>query len=205
MGKLVKRLELDVLGPIFSRPSPSTYPYSNFQPMFDASFFKISSGLLTSLHQLNYPRITPNSLGLSKTSIPHKSPWPAFQAFLVLPPWHPCPTGSSYRRLTFGPYPKSKRLEWQGPHGVSLIRWLICPPHKQRINHSDLWDWPNCPNDILLSHWCLPSQSCETTRFQTSGYMIPSENFSLVGYKKDSGRKGECWFSLRDSYPLFSL
>ena len=38
------------------------------------------------------------------------------------------------------------------------------------------------------------------------GYVtIPSENFSLVGYKKDSVRKGECWFSLRAGYPLFSL
>ena len=34
---------------------------------------------------------------------------------------------------------------------------------------------------------------------------IPSENFSLVGYKKDSIRKGERWFSLRASHPLFSL
>ena len=28
MGKLVKQLELDALGPAFSRPSPSTHPYS---------------------------------------------------------------------------------------------------------------------------------------------------------------------------------
>ena len=54
-----------------------------------------------------------------------------------------------------------------------------------------MWDWQNCPNGILLSQWQLSSQSCETTRFQTSGYMtIPSGNFSLVGYKKDSIRKG---------------
>ena len=83
---------------------------------------------------------------------------------------------------------------WQGPHGVLLIRWLVMST-SQTINHSDLWDWPNCPDGILLFHWCLSSQSCKTTRFQTSGYMtIPSENFSLVGHKKDSVRKGECWF-----------
>ena len=82
----------------------------------------------------------------------------------------------------------------------------LCWPCKQRINHSDPWDWPNCPNGILLSHWHLFSQSCETTRFQTSGYVtIPSENFSLVGYKKDSIRKGERWFSLRARHPLFPL
>ena len=34
---------------------------------------------------------------------------------------------------------------------------------------------------------------------------IPSENFSLVGYKKDSVRKGGLWSSLRASHPLFSL
>ena len=61
MGKLGKQLELDALGPTFSRPSPSTYPYSNFQPMFNASFFKISSGLLTSVYQSKYPRATFNS------------------------------------------------------------------------------------------------------------------------------------------------
>ena len=77
-------------------------------------------------------------------------------------------------------------------------------------NHSDPWDWPNCPNGILFSHWCLSSQSCETTRFQTSGYVtIPSENFSLVGYKKDSIRKGG-WLVLIKSqshsrYPLINF
>ena len=33
----------------------------------------------------------------------------------------------------------------------------------------------------------------------------PSENFSSVGYKKESVRKGESWFSLRASRPLFPL
>ena len=58
MGKLVKLLELDTLGPTFSRPSSSTYPYSNLWPMFNVSFFKISSAPLTSLHQPNYPQAT---------------------------------------------------------------------------------------------------------------------------------------------------
>ena len=39
MGKLPKQLELDVLGPTFSRPSLSTYTYSNFWLMFNAFFF----------------------------------------------------------------------------------------------------------------------------------------------------------------------
>ena len=51
----------------------------------------------------------------------------------------------------------------------------------------------------------LSSQSCETTRFQTASYVtIPSENFSLVGYK-DSVRKGGRWFSIRANHPLFPL
>ena len=40
MGKLAKQLELDALGSTFSRPSPSTYPYSKFLPMFNESFFQ---------------------------------------------------------------------------------------------------------------------------------------------------------------------
>ena len=60
----------------------------------------------------------------------------------------------------------------------------------KEYNHSDLWDWPNRPNGILSPHRCLSSQTCETTRFQTSGYMtIPSENVSLVRYKKDSSER----------------
>ena len=64
MGKLGKQSELDALGPTFSRPSP-TYPYSNFQPMFNASFFKISSGPLTSLHQLS-PNYDPTEIPLTR-------------------------------------------------------------------------------------------------------------------------------------------
>ena len=75
MGKLGKQLQLDALGPTFPRPSPSAYPYYNFRPMFNASFFfKISSGSLKSLHPLNYLRATSNSFGLSKISTLHKSP-----------------------------------------------------------------------------------------------------------------------------------
>ena len=70
MGKLVKQLELGALGPTFSRLSSSAYPYSNFQPMFNAPFFKISSGPLTSsnrtIHELlltrsNYQKCQPQT------------------------------------------------------------------------------------------------------------------------------------------------
>ena len=40
MGKLAKQLELDALGSAFSRPFPSTYPYSKFLPMFNESVFQ---------------------------------------------------------------------------------------------------------------------------------------------------------------------
>ena len=66
MGNLVKQLELDTLGPTFSRLSPSTYPYSNFQSMFNVSFFKFSSRSLTNqiIHKLlltrsNYQKLLP--------------------------------------------------------------------------------------------------------------------------------------------------
>ena len=43
---------------------------------------------------------------------PHTNPLdPHSSLFLSHPPWYPCSAGSSYRRLTFGPYPKSRRLE----------------------------------------------------------------------------------------------
>ena len=129
MGKLPKQLELDVLGPSFSRPSLSTYPYSNFWPMFNESFFKISLSPLTRFHQLNYPWATSNSLKLSKTSIPHKSPRPTFQPFLISPLWHPWPTGSSYRTV-MEDWPLALNLNQKGwkdraDMGVSWLKWLI--------------------------------------------------------------------------------
>ena len=177
MGKPVKWLELDALGPTFSRPPPSTYSHPKFLTMFNASFFKNSSGPLTSLHQLNYPRATSNSLRLSKTSTPHKSPWPTFQPFLFSPPWSPCPSGSSYRRLTFGPYPKSKRLEWQGSHGVSLLTQLILLTLQTKNKITVIFETDQI--DILFSHWHLPSQSYKTTRFQTSVYVTTGLNYRL--------------------------
>ena len=106
--------------------------------MFHASFFKISSGPLMSLHQPNYPWVTFNSLKLTKTLTPHKSPWPTFQAFLLSPPWCPRPTGSSYRRLTFGPYPRSKRLNDRVYMGAYGRNGSLCWPHKWRIKSQ----WP---------------------------------------------------------------
>ena len=116
--------------------------------MFHASFFKISSGPLMSLHQLNYPWTTSNSLKLTKILTPRKSPWPTFQAFLISLPWHPCSTGSSYGRLTFGPYPKSKRLNgrvYMGAHG-RYDSW--CWPRQQRIKSQ----WPLRPTKLPKQH-----------------------------------------------------
>ena len=103
MGKLVKQLELDALA--FSRPSPSTYPYSNFQPMYNVSFFKVSSRSLTSLQQLSYPLATSNSLRLSKTS------WTHIPAFSYLTPMTPLFYRKQLQKIDLCPYPKSKRLE----------------------------------------------------------------------------------------------
>ena len=90
-------------------------PILTLSPCLIRLFSKNSAGPLTSLYQLNYPRATSNSLRLSKTLTPHKSLIciSAFSYFTHQPPPAPCPypTGSNYRRLTFGPYPKSKRLE----------------------------------------------------------------------------------------------
>ena len=61
-------------------------------------FKSINSSALSFL----YPWATSNSLKLSKTSTPHKSPWPTFQPFLISPQSH----RKQLRRLTFSPYLK---------------------------------------------------------------------------------------------------
>lgn len=143
MGKLAKQLELDALGSTFSRPSPSTYPYSEFLPMFNESFFcffspKISSELLTSLHQPNYPQAISNSFRLSKPLASHKSPWPIFQPFLILPLQCPCPTGSSYRRLTLALILNQKGWNERASMGSPGRNGSLYWPCKQRIKSQ----WP---------------------------------------------------------------
>ena len=51
MGKLAKQLGLDAMGPTFTGPPSHIKPYSDFQPLSKASFFKFSPGLPMSLHQ----------------------------------------------------------------------------------------------------------------------------------------------------------
>ena len=126
MGKLVKQLELDALVHTFSRPSPSTYPYSNFWPMFNASFFQkflqdhlqvftnqtICELLLT---HSNYQKLWPHT----NTLDPHSS------LFLSHP--HDSPV---LQEAVTEDWPSALILSQKGwndrvQHGVSLIRWLI--------------------------------------------------------------------------------
>ena len=75
MGKLVKQLELDALGPTFSKSSP-TYAYSNFWPMFNASFFFFSKFLQDCLY--DFTNRTIHELFLTHSDYqklqPHKNP-----------------------------------------------------------------------------------------------------------------------------------
>ena len=81
------------------------------------------------------------------------------------------------------------------------MAWL-CWPWKWRIKSQSSVRLTKLPK----WHPVISSQSCKTTRFQTSGYMtIPSKNFSLVGYKKDSVRKGERFLLKGQSPSLFPL
>ena len=57
--------------------------------------------------------------------LPHTTPFDPHSSLFWSHPWYPCPTRSRYWRLTFGPFPKSRSMEWYGPHGDSLLRWLI--------------------------------------------------------------------------------
>ena len=51
MGKLVKQLGLDAMGPTFTGPPSHINPYSDFWPLSNVSFLKVSVGLPMSLSQ----------------------------------------------------------------------------------------------------------------------------------------------------------
>ena len=51
MGKLVKQLGLDDMGPTFTGPASHINPYSDFWPLSNVSFLKVSVGLPMSLSQ----------------------------------------------------------------------------------------------------------------------------------------------------------
>ena len=101
--------------------------------------------------------------------------------------------------------PKLRKVDkvWKGPHGVSLIRWLAMLTLQTKNKITVI-----CEIDQIIQ-----TASCYLTGTYLLkparppwGYMTtPPVNFSLAGYKKDSVRKGECWFSLRANQPLFSL
>ena len=106
-GKTDGELELDALDPTFSRLSYSTYPYSNFWPIFNASFAKFLQDRLRAftnrtIHELllshsDYQKLGPHTNLLD----PHSS------LFLSYPQ-----DASSYRKqlqkIDLGLYPKSK-------------------------------------------------------------------------------------------------
>ena len=82
MGKLPEQLELDALGPTFSRLSPATYPYPNFRPMFKMRLFskflqdRLQGFTNQTIHRLiltrsNYQKLRPHTDPLD----PHSSPF----------------------------------------------------------------------------------------------------------------------------------
>ena len=85
MGKLVKQLGLDSMGPTFTGPPSHINPHSDFQPVSNASVFKVSPGSPMSLHQPDCSRAASNSLQLSKASSPLRLPLTHIPAFLILP------------------------------------------------------------------------------------------------------------------------
>ena len=103
MGKLVKQLELDALGLTSSPPSPSVTLILIFGPCLACLFSKFLQDRLQAFTNRTIHKLTNSDYQKLQ---PHTNPQP----FLMSPPRHPCPAGSSYRRLTLGPYSKSKRL-----------------------------------------------------------------------------------------------
>ena len=98
---------------------------------------------------------------------------------------------------------KSKR---QGPYGVSLIRRLIMSTLQMKnkitviCKTDQIAQMASC---YLTGAYLLKAVRPPDSRLPATWPSL-SENFSLVGWKKDSVRKRECWFSLRASHPLFS-
>ena len=61
-----------------------------------------------------------------------------------------------------------------------MIRWLITLTLQTKNKITEILETDQSAlNDILFSHWCLPSQSYKTTRFQTSSYMTTGLNYRL--------------------------
>lgn len=97
---------------------------------------------------------------------------------------------------------KSKR---QGPYGVSLIRRLIMLTLQMKnkitviCKTDQIAQMASC---YLTGAYLLKATDHQIPDFQL--HDLPSENFSLVGWKKRSPvRKRERWLSLRASHPLF--
>ena len=90
MGKLAKQLGLDAMGPTFTGPPSHINPYSDFWPLSNVSFLKVSAGLPMSLHQPDCSWATSTSLQLSQASSPLWLPLAHVPAYSYLTPWQ-CP------------------------------------------------------------------------------------------------------------------
>ena len=137
--------------------------------MFNTSIFKIS-GSLTSLHQPNYPQATSNSLRLSKTLTPHKSPLAGIPAFSYLTP--------ILQEAVIKDWPSAVILNQKGWNDKASVgahgrngSW--CWPRKQRIKSQ----WPL--RLTKLTCWHLPAQGFGTTRLQTSGNVTAGLSYRL--------------------------
>ena len=87
MGKLVKQLGLDDMGPTFTGPASHINPYSDFWPLSNVSFLKVSVGLPMSLYQPDCSWPTSNSLQLSQALSPLWLPLNHVPAYSYLTPW----------------------------------------------------------------------------------------------------------------------
>ena len=132
--------------------------------------------------------------------------WPAGKGFLFI--FQSNSDKHHLKSFTWSLSEVIKQLIYDRAHmGSHWQDGLLCRPHKQRIKITVI-----CETDqiALMASCYLTStyllKAAKPPDSRPLGYAtIPSENFSLVGYKKDSIRKGGCWFFLRVSHPLFSL
>ena len=175
MGKLTEELELDALDPTFPRSSHSTYPHSNFWPIFNASFAKFLPDRLQAftnrtIHELllslsNYQKLQPHTNPLDPHSRLFSSP--------------PAPHNASVlQEAVREDWPSALILNQKGWNdkaslGAHRRNGSWCWPRKQRIKSQ----WPL--RLTKLTCWHLPAQGFGTTRLQTSGYVTAGLSYRL--------------------------
>lgn len=160
------------------------------------------------IHELLLTQIT-----LSKTLTLHKSPWSTFQAFSSHPRDAPIPQEAVTENWPLALIPNQKTGMAESTWGLMVEMAHYVDLTMKNKNHSDPWDWPDCPNDILFSCW-RHLQGYKTTRLRppatwaqdsTRLYQPSLQRIFIMGTGKAPSEKEDTSSLLRASHPIVSL